>query len=46
VPGDVVERALRREPGLEGLLPRYMSAEDFPTIWMLPSGKSKSREPK
>ena len=25
-----------------GFSPRYISAEDFPTIWMLPSGYSKS----
>jgi hypothetical protein len=33
---------LRREPEVD----RVPGDEDFPTIWMLPSGYSKSLEPK
>ena len=29
-----------------GFSPRYIGADDLPTIWMLPSGYSKSSLPK
>ena len=29
-----------------GFSPRYISADDLPTIWMLPSGKSTSGAPR
>ena len=29
-----------------GFSPRYMSADDLPTIWMFPSGYSKPSAPK
>jgi hypothetical protein len=29
-----------------GFSPRYIGADDFPTIWMLPIGYAKSASPK